>query len=185
MREEATVHHLPTACHAAEPGNGRSGISGAGNALDALDIVSETPFWRDPAPQAGFRALDASTVITATAVPIGQKTSADQEAQTLMTTSDTSLEAEFELSPQSRNEVALAIGAYASSRASDGEERMRLAVARVAGEARQMGVSAESMVLAVKHLFERAPRISGDVQKRVEAFDKFARWCVEAYAAGR
>lgn len=102
-----------------------------------------------------------------------------------MTTSDTSRDAEFELSPQSRNEVALAIGAYASSRASDGEERMRLAAARVSGEARRTGVSAESMVLAIKHLFERAPRISGDVQKRVEAFDKFAGWCLKAYGAGR
>ena len=92
-------------------------------------------------------------------------------------------EAEFELSAPARNEVALAIGAYASSRAADGAERMRLAVARVAAEARRQGVSSEQMVLAIKHLFERAPRISGDVQKRVEAFDKFSRQCVDAYSA--
>lgn len=97
----------------------------------------------------------------------------------------TSVEApdEFELSPQSRNEVALAIGAYASSRAIDGEARMRLAVARVSAEARQTGVSPERMVTAIKHLFERAPRISGDVQKRVEAFDKFVSLCLLAYGA--
>jgi hypothetical protein len=102
----------------------------------------------------------------------------------LKTTPDLSGEAEFELSAQSRNEVALAIGAYASSRASDGEDRMRRAAARVSAEARQHAVSRESMVLAIKHLFERAPRISGDVQKRVEAFDKFVSKCIEAHAAG-
>ena len=102
----------------------------------------------------------------------------------LRTTPTLSSEGEFELSAQSRNEVALAIGAYASSRATDGEERMRRAVQRVAAEARHRAVSSESMVLAIKHLFERAPRISGDVQKRVEAFDKFVSQCVEAHAAG-
>lgn len=98
-----------------------------------------------------------------------------------MTSVDTT--EEFELSPQSRNEVALAIGAYASSRATDGEERMRRAVARVSAEARRTGATPESMVSAIKHLFERAPRISGDVQKRVEAFDKFVSRCLLAYAA--
>ena len=88
---------------------------------------------------------------------------------------------EFELSAQTRTAVALAIGAFASPRATDGDERMRLAVARVSGEARQRSVSPEQMILAIKRLFERAPRISGDVQKRVEAFDLFVRDCVEAY----
>lgn len=101
-----------------------------------------------------------------------------------MTTPDPSGDGEFELSAQSRNEVALAIGAYASSRATDGEERMRLAVARVSAEARRAAVSPEAMVLAIKRLFERAPRISGDVQKRVEVFDKFVSKCIEAYIAG-
>lgn len=102
-----------------------------------------------------------------------------------MTTPDPVRDGEFELSAQSRNEVALAIGAYASSRATDGEERMRLAVARVADEARRRAASPEQMVLAIKHLFERAPRISGDVQKRVEVFDKFVSRCIEAYHASR
>ena len=39
------------------------------------------------------------------------------------------------------------------------------------------------MLLAVNRIFERAPRISGDVHKRVEAVNKFARWCVEFYTA--
>ena len=102
-----------------------------------------------------------------------------------MTTPDPVRDGEFELSAQSRNEVALAIGAYASSRATDGAERMRLAVARVADEARRRAASPEQMVLAIKHLFERAPRISGDVQKRVEVFDKFVSRCIEAYHASR
>lgn len=101
-----------------------------------------------------------------------------------MTNPELSAGGEFELSAQTRNEVALAIGAYASSRASDGEERMRLAVARVSAEARRHAVTSEQMVLAIKHLFERAPRISGDVQKRVEAFDKFVSKCVAAYCSG-
>ncbi|MEO8620162.1 MAG: hypothetical protein ABI625_03780 [bacterium] len=88
---------------------------------------------------------------------------------------------EFELSAQSRTEVALAIGAYASARVTDGEQRMRFAAARVAAESLHHNVSRESMVLSVKHLFERAPRISGDVQKRVEAYDKFVAMCLDAY----
>lgn len=101
-----------------------------------------------------------------------------------MTNPELSAGGEFELSAQTRNEVALAIGAYASSRASDGEERMRLAVARVTAEARRHAVTPEQMVLAIKRLFERAPRISGDVQKRVEAFDKFVSKCIAAHCAG-
>lgn len=100
-----------------------------------------------------------------------------------MTTPASSKEAEFELSPQSRNEVALAIGAYLSQRSTDGDGHLRHAAYRVSGEAGRLGVSADQMVLAVKHLFERAPRISGDVQKRVELFDRFVRYCLEAYAA--
>ena len=153
--------------------------------LDEFDIVSDGPIWRDGVQLTSFRGWTLPLKSPRPRCPSDAGFRSDHEAQSLMTTSDTSREAEFELSPQSRNEVALAIGAYASARAADGEERMRLAVARVSGEARQMGVSAESMVLAVKHLFERAPRISGDVQKRVEAFDKFVSRCVEAYAAGR
>ena len=100
-----------------------------------------------------------------------------------MTTPDGSSGTEFELSPQTRNEVAIAIGAYASQRATDGEAQMRRAALRVGAEANRLGIAADQMVLAVKHLFERAPRISGDVQKRVEAFDKFVRWCIDAHAA--
>lgn len=90
---------------------------------------------------------------------------------------------DFELSLPTRNEVALAIGAYLSQRSTDGEGHLRHAAYRVAGEANQRGASSDQMALAVKHLFERAPRLSGDVQKRVEAFDKFVRWCVDAYVA--
>ncbi len=90
----------------------------------------------------------------------------------------------FELSPDSRTEVALAIAAYASSRAVDGAARMRLAATRVSDEALRAGVDRAQMVQAVKRLFERAPRISGDVQKRVEAFDTFVAQCVDAYVAG-
>ena len=101
-----------------------------------------------------------------------------------MSTTDLPGQTEFELSAPSRNQVALAIGAYASSRATDGKEQLRMAGMRVASEARHRSATPEQMVLAVKHLFERAPRISGDVQKRVEAFDKFVSRCLEAYAAG-
>jgi len=96
-----------------------------------------------------------------------------------MTSPDVS--SEFELSAQTRTEVALAIGAYASARATDGEQRLRFAAARVAAEARHHNVSRDSMVLSVKHLFERAPRISGDVQKRVEAFEKFVAMCLDTF----
>ncbi|MEP6991295.1 MAG: hypothetical protein ABJA80_10230 [bacterium] len=90
----------------------------------------------------------------------------------------------FELSPDSRTEVALAIAAYASSRAVDGNARMRLAATRVSAEALRADVDRAQMVQAIKQLFERAPRISGDVQKRVEAFDYFVAQCVDAYVAG-
>ena len=100
-----------------------------------------------------------------------------------MTGSDSSGGADFELSPQSRNEVALAIGVYLSQRSTDGDGHLRHAAHRVAGEADRLGVSTDQMVLAVKHLFERAPRISGNVYKRVELFDRFVRYCLEAYAA--
>jgi hypothetical protein len=89
----------------------------------------------------------------------------------------------FELSPPTRNEIALAIAAYLSQRSTDGDGHLRHAAVRVATEANQLGVSADQMLAAVKRLFERAPRISGDVQKRVEASNKFARWCVEYYTA--
>lgn len=101
----------------------------------------------------------------------------------MMTTPDGSADTSFELSPPTRNEVALAIGAYFSVRSTDGEGHLRHAAVRVAAEANRLGVSADQMLLAVKRLFERAPRISGDVQKRVQAFDTFARWCVEFYVA--
>lgn len=100
-----------------------------------------------------------------------------------MTASDSTGGADFELSPQARNEVALAIGAYLSQRSTDGEGHLRHAAYRVSGEAGRLGVSADQMVLAVKHLFARAPRISGDVQKRVELFERFVRYCLEAYEA--
>ncbi|CAN5428791.1 hypothetical protein BH09GEM1_BH09GEM1_37110 [soil metagenome] len=99
-----------------------------------------------------------------------------------MTTTDGSKE-DFELSPQTRNEVAIAIGAYVSLRSTDRDGQLRHAASRVASEANRLGVSSDEMLLAVKHLFERAPRISGDVQKRVEAHDKFARWCIDTYEA--
>ena len=89
----------------------------------------------------------------------------------------------FELSPQTRNEVALAISAYTSMRSTDGEGQLRHAAVRVAAEANHHGISSEQMLLAVRHLFERAPRISGDVQRRVEAAERFARWCTEFYVA--
>jgi hypothetical protein len=101
-----------------------------------------------------------------------------------MTISDSSSSTEFELSPQTRNEVALAIGTYLSQRSTDGEGHLRHAALRVAHEANRLGVSSDQMALAVKRLFERAPRISGDVQKRVEMFEKFVRYCTEAYLAG-
>lgn len=100
-----------------------------------------------------------------------------------MTTPPDSSVTPFELSPQTRNEVAIAIGAYTSMRSTDGAGHLRHAAVRVAAEANHLGISSEQMLLAVKHLFERAPRISGDVQKRVEAFEKFAHWCLEFYVA--
>ncbi len=100
-----------------------------------------------------------------------------------MATPDTSSDSSFELSPHTRNEVALAIGAYTSIRSTDGAGHLRHAAVRVAAEANRLGVSADQMLLAVRQLFERAPRISGDVQKRVEAAERFARWCVDFYVA--
>ncbi len=100
-----------------------------------------------------------------------------------MTTPNGSQEAEFELSPPTRNEIALAIAAYFSQRSTDGDGHLRHAAVRVAAEANQLGISADQMLLAAKRLFDRAPRNSGDVHKRVEAFNKFARWCVEFYTA--
>ena len=97
-----------------------------------------------------------------------------------MMTPEPSGDGEFELSPDARAEVALAIGAFVSSRATDGDARMQLAVARVSTEARQRAASPEQMIRAIQRLFERAPRISGDVHKRVEAYDLFVRRCVEA-----
>ena len=101
-----------------------------------------------------------------------------------MTISDSASSTELELSPHTRNEVALAIGAYVSQRSTDGEGHLRHAAHRVAHEANRLGVSSDQMTLAVKRLFERAPRISGDVQKRVEMFERFVRYCTEAYLAG-
>ena len=100
-----------------------------------------------------------------------------------MTTHNDSNVTPFELSPQTRNEVAIAVGEYTSMRSTDGEGHLRHAAVRDAAEANHLGISSEQMLLAVKHLFERAPRISGDVQRRVEAAEKFARWCVELYIA--
>jgi len=100
-----------------------------------------------------------------------------------MTNPDSSSDTTFELSPPTRNEIALAIGAYFSQRSTDGDGHLRHAAVRVAAEANRLGVSSEQMLLAVKRLFERAPRISGDVHKRVEAYNKFARWCVQFYVA--
>ncbi|MDQ2668514.1 MAG: hypothetical protein M3Z05_21345 [Gemmatimonadota bacterium] len=102
-----------------------------------------------------------------------------------MSTSDPSKAADFEFSPNTRNEVALAIGAYLSQRATDGDGHLRHAAHRVAAESKHLGVSSDQMTLAVKRLFERAPRISGDVQKRVQMFDKLVRYCTEAYRAGQ
>jgi hypothetical protein len=90
---------------------------------------------------------------------------------------------EFELSPPTRNEIALAIAAYFSVRVTDGEGHLRHAAVRVAAEANQRGASADQMLLAVKSIFDRAPRGSGDVHKRVEAVEKFSRWCVQFYTA--
>lgn len=101
-----------------------------------------------------------------------------------MTISGSTRDIEFELTPHTRNEVALAIGAYLSQRSTDGEGHLRHAAHRVAHEANQLGVSSDQMALAVKRLFERAPRISGDVQKRVEMFERFVRYCTDAYLAG-
>ena len=100
-----------------------------------------------------------------------------------MTSPDSSNDASFELSPPTRNEIALAIAAYFSQRSTDGDGHLRHAAVRVAAEANHLGVSADQMLLAVNRIFERAPRISGDVYKRVEAVNKFARWCVEFYTA--
>lgn len=100
-----------------------------------------------------------------------------------MTSPPSSDDPPFELSPPTRNEIALAIAAYFSQRSTDGDGHLRHAAVRVAAEANHLGISAEQMLGAVRRLFERAPRISGDVQKRVEALDKFARWCVEFYTA--
>ena len=100
-----------------------------------------------------------------------------------MTTPSGSSDTPFELSPQTRNEIALAIGAYTSMRTTDRDGYLRHAAVRVAAEANRLGISAEQMLAAVKQLFERAPRISGDVQKRVEAYEKCARWCTEFYVA--
>ena len=100
-----------------------------------------------------------------------------------MTSPIRSDDASFELSPPTRNEIALAIAAYFSQRSTDGDGHLRHAAVRVAAEANERGVSADQMLMAVRRLFERAPRISGDVQKRVEAVDKFSRWCVQFYTA--
>ena len=100
-----------------------------------------------------------------------------------MTTPDSTNGIPFELSPHTRNELALAIGAYTSLRSTDGDGHLRHAAVRVAGEANRLGASSDQMLAAVKQLFERAPRISGDVQKRVEAYEKCARWCIEFYVA--
>ena len=101
-----------------------------------------------------------------------------------MTIPDSSSDSEFELSPPSRNEIALAMSAYLSQRSTDGEGHLRHAAHRVAREASLRGATIDQMVLAAKRLFERAPRISGDVQKRVEMLDKFVRYCTNAYRAG-
>jgi hypothetical protein len=99
-----------------------------------------------------------------------------------MTIPDGSSGIPFELSPQTRNEVVLAIGAY-TSLSTDGEGPLRHAAVRVAAEANRLGASSDQMLAAVKTRFERAPRISGDVQKRVEAYEKCARYCIELYVA--
>lgn len=100
-----------------------------------------------------------------------------------MTIPERSIGVPFELSPQTRNEIALAIGAYTSMRSTDRDGHLRHAAVRVAAEANRRGASSEQMLAAVKQLFERAPRISGDVQKRVEAYEKCARYCIQFYVA--
>ena len=100
-----------------------------------------------------------------------------------MTSPHSSDDTSFEFSPATRSEIALAIAAYFSQRSTDGDGHLRHAAVRVASEANQLGVSADQMLASAKRLFDRAPRISGDVHKRVEAFNKFARWCVEFYTA--
>ena len=100
-----------------------------------------------------------------------------------MTTPDGLRDAPFELSLQARDEVAMAIAAYFSPRSTDGEGQLRHASVRVAAEANHVGASAEQMLLAVEHIFEREPRSVGDVQQAGDAQEKFARWCVELYIA--
>ena len=100
-----------------------------------------------------------------------------------MTIPDHSSDSPFEFSPATRSEIALAIAAYFSIRSTDGEGHLRHAAVRVAAESNHLGVSSAQMLLAVKQLFDRTPRMSGDVQKRVEAYNKFARWCVQFYVA--
>jgi hypothetical protein len=89
----------------------------------------------------------------------------------------------FEFSVQTRSEIALALAAYMSPRTTSGAEQLIHAARRASAEARWKDQGAEAMVVAVKRLVNQIPRNSGDVNKRVDALDKFVRLCTEAYLA--
>jgi hypothetical protein len=89
----------------------------------------------------------------------------------------------FEFSVQTRSEIALALAAFMSPRTTSGAEQLVHAARRASGEARWKDQSADAMVVEVKRLVSQIPRNSGDVNKRVDALDKFVSMCIEAYLA--
>jgi hypothetical protein len=85
-------------------------------------------------------------------------------------------------SPELTREVTSALNEYLLSRDVEADEQLRDLTNRVCSEAHELGLPPEKMLIAIKHLFERAPL--ADVvhsDSRRLAFDKFVSGCIKAY----
>lgn len=85
-------------------------------------------------------------------------------------------------SPELTRDVASALNEYLLSHEPEADEQLRDLTNRVCSEAHELGLPPEKMLIAIKHLFERAPLpdvIHSDSRRL--AFERFISGCIKAY----
>jgi hypothetical protein len=99
-----------------------------------------------------------------------------------MATHDPSGTAPDGFSPELTRDVASALNEYLLSNGPVADEQLRGLTNRVCAEAHELGLPPEKMLIAIKHLYERAPL--ADVMhadSRRHAFERFISGCIKAY----
>lgn len=99
-----------------------------------------------------------------------------------MVTHDPSGTAPDGFSPELTRDVASALNEYLLSHGADADGQLRELTNRVCTEAHELGLPPEKMLIAIKHLFERAPLTDVvHTDSRRQAFERFISGCIKAY----